>query len=563
MNRRLLTVLIMLTAAVIACSVLPDIGATEEATDEPTEEVTNTPAPTSTPLPAPPVEVGEANPNEPVFISGTIPFTSRFIIGNIAEPFVLLEDQAGFVARDEEFTFPLVGQAIGPVELIDDQTLSFSLSLPSIPQGTQVDVDNDGESDAGVQVFAVAFWSNTWGGPFLEERDGHGWSGAYVSTELEPGSEGEIIGGHFIIWAPDDEQEFPTGFGDDGMLFTEDDPVGSVPAGYSIVDLNEEPFNIYKESEPVFELIEGPLEVHDYSEMSYVDAFNALYEKISRDYPFTEDKGIDWEVLYDTYAPQIEAANTPEEFYVAILGFTNEIPDGHIGGLFNPNIFFTAHGGDLGLILAELSDGTVIVTDVLPGLPADEAGIQRGAEIIEWDGLPVGDAISAADPNPLGPHSTDHNRRGSQLLFLTLIELGTRVDVTFVNPGGTEQTEQLSGGESPDNATLIEVLFPDDEILNLPVEGYIIPGTNIGYISIHSFADDDNLTARLFERYMDQMIENEVSGLILDMRRNGGGFSGLASAFAGFFYDEANLRSRAVLTTLRHQASLSIVPIPE
>ena len=38
-----------------------------------------------------------------------------------AEPFVMLEDQAGFYARDLEFEFPLAGQTIGPVWEIDEQ----------------------------------------------------------------------------------------------------------------------------------------------------------------------------------------------------------------------------------------------------------------------------------------------------------------------------------------------------------------------------------------------------------------------------------------------------------
>ena len=86
----------------------------------------------------------------------------------------MLEDQAGFVQRDREFVFRLAGQVIGPVEQTGDKALTYSLSLPSVPQGTQVDVDHDGQQEAGVQIFAVAYWSNTWGDPFLEERDGTG-----------------------------------------------------------------------------------------------------------------------------------------------------------------------------------------------------------------------------------------------------------------------------------------------------------------------------------------------------------------------------------------------------
>ncbi|MEN8241426.1 MAG: hypothetical protein ABFS17_05860, partial [Chloroflexota bacterium] len=210
-----------------------------------------------------------SDPDEPVMISGTIPFTSPFFINITAEPFILLEDQAGFIARDKEFIFPLEGQAIGPVWEIDENTLGFSLSLPTQPQGTYVDLDQDSDEDQGLMVFGVAFWGNIWGGPFLEEREGTGWSTGHTTTITDAERDYEITAGYLIIWAPDDEQGFPSGFGDDEMIFTEDDPIQDVPAGYSIVDLNSEPFKVSKEAHPEFELVEGNSEVKDYSEMSY------------------------------------------------------------------------------------------------------------------------------------------------------------------------------------------------------------------------------------------------------------------------------------------------------
>ncbi len=236
----LMLVLVALSAATLGCQLL--------SRETPTPTAAPTPTFVPTPLPPSPVQPGEANPNEPVLISGTIPFTSPFFLNGIAEPFVLLEDEAGFVARNREFEFPLIGQIIGPVDLVDDSTLSYTLPLPSVPTGTLLDVDNNSENDRGIMIFAVAYWYNTWGDPFLEARDGTGWSNAYTSAVTDPNREDEIMGGILVIWAPDDEQEFPSGFGPDEKLFTDDDPVAPVPAGYSIVDLDQEPFSIYKES---------------------------------------------------------------------------------------------------------------------------------------------------------------------------------------------------------------------------------------------------------------------------------------------------------------------------
>jgi hypothetical protein len=69
-----------------------------------------------------------------------------------------------------------------------------------------------------VQGFAIAYWSNTWGGLFLEERDGHGWSNAHASTVTDPERDDEIIGGLLVVWSLDDQQSFPTGFGEDGAF---------------------------------------------------------------------------------------------------------------------------------------------------------------------------------------------------------------------------------------------------------------------------------------------------------------------------------------------------------
>ena len=278
----------------------------------------------------------------------------------------MLEDEAGFAKRDFEFVFSRASQLIGPVEVSEDQKLSYSLSLPAIPQGTYLDLDNDGEEDTGVQVFAVAYWSNTWRDPFLEPRDGKGWSSAYASTITDSEREYEITGGTLVVWSPDESQAFPTGFGPDGKLFTEDDPTAPIPAGYNLVDLNQEPFRVYKESRPVIDLIEGSSEVNDLSSDLYTDAFNALFDQASREYPFTEEKGIDWQALKAELSPQAEAASTPEDFYRVLRDLSFSIPDGHVNLSVNPDVFYQDYGGGFGLVLVELSDGRVIVKEVLP-----------------------------------------------------------------------------------------------------------------------------------------------------------------------------------------------------
>jgi len=528
--RKILLVWLAIIIATFSCTVLNS----EEG--EPTSPP-DTPTLSPTALPPSPVQPGEANPNEPVQVIGTIPFTSPFFINSIAEPFVMLEDEAGFVLRDREFEFPLASQTIGPVDLVDDTTLSYTLSLPAVPAATMVDVDNNGEEDQGVMIFAVAYWSNTWGDPFLEERDGTGWSNAYTSAFTDPNRDDEIKGGTLIIWAPDAEQGFPSGFGSDELLFTEDDPITSIPAGYSIVDLNQEPFEIYKEARPEITLLEGEVAVNDYSDMDYEEAFNAFFAKASSEYPFTQDKNIDWDSLYSKYSSQVADARNDTDFYKALHDFTLEIPDGHVGLSFNADVFYEERGGGIGLVLTELSDGRVIATQVLPGYPAASEGIQVGAEIISWNDVIISQAISAEVPF-LGPYSTDHARRIGQVSSLTRMPPGDRVTISYRNPGSSSAKEISLTSVVEYDSLFATLYYFNFDLIELPIVGEVFEDVGLGYIRVTTFSDDYNLLARLWERYIENLIDNEIPGLIIDIRENSGGSGGLALDFAGYFFDE-------------------------
>ena len=217
-------------------------------------------------------------------------YTNPFVALGVAQPLIVLEDQAGFIDRDEGFLFPKSSQVLG--QIVGDffnPPFNYTLSLPIEPQGSLRDVDNDGEEDTGVMTFAVAYWTNTFGDPFLEQRDqgGGGWSTAFATTRAEdaPSGKGEIIGGKYIVWAPDDQQGFPSGFGEDGKLFTEDDPIVRLPAGYTIVDMDTDPFTFDRSASPEMELVEPPSSaLDDFSSLGYVGAFDAMIDLFRREY---------------------------------------------------------------------------------------------------------------------------------------------------------------------------------------------------------------------------------------------------------------------------------------
>ena len=549
---RLLLIIAVLVSAGLACSIstnpaAPATSPTIATGGQPATAQANATSAATQPAaesPTQPPTAGEAGPaqpagvgqDEPVLITGDIPYTSPFFLNTTSEPFVMLEDEAGFIKRDREFRFALPGQTIGPVQIGADKKLTYSLALPSVPQATQVDVDNDGQQDTGVQVFAVAYWSNTWGDPFLEERDGKGWSSAYTSARTDPENEDEIVGGTLVVWAPDDQQAFPTGFGPDGLLFTSDDPTGPIPAGYTLVDLNQEPFRFYKEPTPQLTLEEGAGAVKDYSSLNYGEAFQAMFDKASQEYPFTQEKNVDWPALAAEFQPRADQVKSPGDYYRLLRDFANRIPDGHIGFTLDQSVFYSDFGGGFGLNVARLSDGRLVASSVLPGKPGEQAGMQPGAEIITWNGQPAAQALAQVTPG-FGPYSTDHARLRGQLQFMGRVPPGSSVDITFKNPGDAQPRQAtLNAAEEYDSLLKTIPGYIQDE-LALPIEGFVLDDSGLGYIRINTFSDDYNMMARLWDHYMQSMQDNKVPGLIIDLRANSGGSLGMALDFAGYFFD--------------------------
>jgi C-terminal processing protease CtpA/Prc len=55
---------------------------------------------------------------------------------------------------------------------------------------------------------------------------------------------------------------------------------------------------------------------------------------------------------------------------------------------------------------------------------------------------------------------------------------------------------------------------------------------------ITTFSEDNSLMAEIWDFYIQGFVDNEVPGLIIDLRANGGGSASLAYNFAGYFFDE-------------------------
>ncbi|HNF93050.1 MAG TPA: S41 family peptidase, partial [Anaerolineales bacterium] len=527
-----LTWIVLLSIFVSACGGVLPIGG------ETTQPGTNATEPSIEEIPS---------GNGPTVVTGSVEYTDLFFTMGVSEPIVILEDQGGFVARDRKFVIPVESQVLGQITSdFYTSPFTYSLTLPAEPKGTLNDVDHDGQKDTGVMIFAVAYWTNTWGDPYLERRDqgGGGWSSAYASTRVSDASDSflEVYGGQYLVFAPDENQQFPSGFGADEKLFTDDDPLMSLPAGWSMIDMDQKPFKIDRSNAPMLDLYEPESSaLDDFSQMTYTEAFDAMLEKFRKEYAYTEFKDVDWDAREKEFRPRFEEAEKNKDahaYALALRDFVWSIPDTHVGMDTSAlsDDFSADIAGGIGLALGETSDGQIVARYITPGSPADKAGIEFGAEIISLDGKPVDEVVSAVVPWS-SPFSNPEVKRLQQLRYATRfrVEKG-QVEVSFANPGGSEKSATLDVVSERDSFSVTSFAFGQPET-SLPVDFKILP-SGYGYIKISSFSDNQVLMIQAWEYALDYFNQNEVPGVILDMRNNSGGSGWMADQMAAYFFTE-------------------------
>jgi carboxyl-terminal processing protease len=281
----------------------------------------------------------------------------------------------------------------------------------------------------------------------------------------------------------------------------------------------------------------------DLSASPWTDAFTTLNEILSREYPFTHWRRIDWPQLYNRYSARIadaERRNDFDAFRQIVREYIYSFPDGHvqIHGSFD-DLRHRAIGGGFGFALTPLDDGRVVSYMVIDSSPAAKAGIQPGAEILSLDGKPVKDAALAV---PVlwtrKPVSTSAQRRIEQFRYLSRAPVGTPVEAVFRNPG--EHAAARVSLTSVDD----HFAYLDRSQLPVPVQeqrkllAHKVLDSGFGYIAVFG---ENSKTMPEFEAILQQMIDAKVPALILDLRRNQGGEDTVVARIASYFHTHESL----------------------
>ncbi|MFN8421553.1 MAG: S41 family peptidase [Anaerolineae bacterium] len=430
-----------------------------------------------------------------------------------------LADATGYFGKDPIYLLPSTDQALATYTG-SARSGNYDLTLPDEPKGRNFDVTTGQLSDAAkVHLYDVRLMSDVVDRGFMWENEDA------IASSMRISVDSNVDGGTLIVWAADAAEQFPTARGADGVLFTADDPRTAIPAGYSLVNLDQEPFQIAPATSGTLNLITtGGGDVIDYTSLSCDKLIPALVDRTEKYYPFTELHQVNWDTIRADVINASQSITSEADCEALIVKIANAIPDGHMN--FSLASVQPELAGTVSILLAPTSDGQIVVEYVRPGGPAEQAGIKAGAVITAWDGKPIQqylDEMTLLFSNA----STPHALLDIKLTQITRGQIGSEAAITFTNPGGSEQTVTIKRVQP------VRASIPTEDLKI--VDGKLPSG--IGYIRLPSFAAYQNM--KDFDAQLDALIKANVPGIIIDVRGNGGGFSQISDALASRFFDTA------------------------
>ena len=214
------------------------------------------------------------------------------------------------------------------------------------------------------------------------------------------------------------------------------------------------------------------------------------------------------QLLSNDYCRAIATCYDPHSAYMTLTDREN-----FESGLGKKNMIF-------GFNLDEDEDGNVTIKNLSPGSSAFKSGmINKGDKIIsiQWEGSQPID-VSGASADEIGEMLAANNH--------------AKATITFIKADGTKRQVELAKEQQEDTG--------DDN----KVKSYLLKGAKtIGYISLPSFYEDwedkrsINGCSNDVAKEILKLKKENIDGLILDVRYNGGGSVMEAVDLAGIFID--------------------------
>jgi len=250
------------------------------------------------------------------------------------------------------------------------------------------------------------------------------------------------------------------------------------------------------------------------------EVFEKVWREIHEHYYDASYNGVDWNEVHQRYGPLVEATKNDLEFYPLMNQMTSELHDAHTR--FNSpqqwKNFRRQQGVTVGFSVDDV-DGKTAVTSVIPGTDAARQGIEPGMVVLRVDDTPVAERIA----------EIERKRQPSSSERATRWFIYNRV---LAGPPDSAVKVALQRGDG----SVLEVSVRRQIYSEAPeVTTHVLPSGNV-YIRFDGF---QHPITKEFRQALQKF--RDAPGLIVDLRRNGGGDLAVLLPIAGYFYGRKTL----------------------
>jgi carboxyl-terminal processing protease len=250
------------------------------------------------------------------------------------------------------------------------------------------------------------------------------------------------------------------------------------------------------------------------------EVFEKVWREIHDHYYDASYNGVDWNEVHQRYEPLVQATKNDLEFYALMNQMTGELHDAHTR--FNSpqqwKNFRRQQGVTVGFSVDDV-DGKTAVTSVIPGTDAARQGIEPGMVALRVDDVPVAERIA----------EIERKRQPSSSERATRWFIYNRV---FAGPTDSPVKVALQRGDG----SVLEVSVRRQIYSAAPeVSTHVLPSGNV-YIRFDGF---QHPITKEFRQALQKF--RDAPGLIVDLRRNGGGDLAVLLPIAGYFYGKKTL----------------------
>lgn len=263
-----------------------------------------------------------------------------------------------------------------------------------------------------------------------------------------------------------------------------------------------------------------PITTHRLSPNDRRTVFHKIWKIIRDRYYDAAFHGVNWDDIYERYLPRVDATTNDQEFYSLMSEMTSELHDAHTR-FSSPEQWksFKKQQGITPGFAVDQVEGQTVVTSVLPGSTAAHAGIQPGMVVLALDGKPVEARLAEILRTPFFSSS----EQATHLLLYRKLLAG---------PRGSTLRVRLQR----EDGSIFEPVVARQVYSDLPdVSTYVLPSGNV-YLRFDGFQSS---VTKQFKEALKKY--RNSPGVIIDLRRNGGGELLALLSIAGYFFDQKTL----------------------